>query len=105
MVEAGGGVIVPQLFLWSTRPTATAHHHHNDCTDNVEPTRHIILYDQASEGVMSLRKMKKETRSVREVADSLGKRLQVVRHKEFLECIASYDIGILDEGDLFDDQV
>jgi hypothetical protein len=99
MVEAGGGRIVSQLFLWSTRSTATAHHHHSD-----EPTRHIILYDQASEGVMSLRKMKMELRSVGEMALSLGKRVQVVHHKEFLESIASYDIDILDADDPFVDQ-
>ncbi|KAG0007149.1 Breast cancer 1, early onset [Modicella reniformis] len=105
MIETGGGIIVSELFLRSTQSTAThhRHHHRSDNIESAEPRRHILLYDQASEGVMSLRKMKTKVHSVRKVAQSLGKRVEVVHYKVLLDCIASYDIGVLSETDLFVD--
>lgn len=99
MIEAGGGMVVSQLFLWSKRSTATTHDH-NDSTDNAIPTRHIILFDKANEGV---RRMKMDIQSVKEVARSLEERVQVVHHKDFLDCITTYDIDALDSDDPSDD--
>lgn len=100
MIEAGGGMVVSQLFLWSTRSTVLR----SDGADNAQPTRHIILYHQANDGLRNLRRLKTEVQSVSEVARTLGRRVQVVHHKEFLDCIASYDINTMGESDLYADQ-
>ncbi|KAF9358604.1 BRCA1-associated RING domain protein 1 [Mortierella sp. NVP85] len=99
MIEAGGGMVVSQLFSWSMRSTVLR----SDGTDNAHPTRHIILYNQANDGVRNLRRLKTEIRSVSEVARTLDRRVQVVHHREFLDCIASYDISTMGESDLYAD--
>ncbi|KAF8939434.1 hypothetical protein BGZ58_009789 [Dissophora ornata] len=99
MVRAGGGTVVPQLFLRDTRSAKSYTLAMDDQEENYR-VRHIILYDQASEGVVSLKKLKTEVRSMRELAKSLGKRVEVVQRNILLDCIAQYDMDKLIESSI-----
>ncbi|KAF9352438.1 Breast cancer 1, early onset [Mortierella sp. AD094] len=101
MIRAGGGVIVPQLFLRDTRfARSIASQRNNDqASDRNEsdPVRHLLLYDQANDGVMSLKKLKTEVRMVKELGQSLGKQVEVTQCKILFDCIAQYDMSQLVE--------
>ncbi|KAF9292532.1 hypothetical protein BGZ68_003438 [Mortierella alpina] len=71
MIRAGGGIVVPQLFLGDTR-----------------------------NGVVSLKKLRTEVESMRTLADTLGKRVELVQCKSLLDCIAQYDMSTLVESTL-----
>ncbi|KAG0277626.1 hypothetical protein BGZ95_005630 [Linnemannia exigua] len=63
MIKTGGGIIVPKLFQ---RDRSAA-------VNNGSFTRHVLLYDQASEGVMSLKKLRSEIEAAQLQGHSIGK--------------------------------
>ncbi|KAI7824706.1 hypothetical protein BC939DRAFT_449799 [Gamsiella multidivaricata] len=101
IIRTGGGTVVPQLFLRDTRFARSIASHHNSADTDVvdESTRHLILYDHTSEGVMSLKKLKTEVRSMKELAQSLGKTVRVVHCKNLFDSIAKYDMNQLVDTD------
>jgi len=99
MIRAGGGIVVPQLFLRDTK-SAKSHALAMDDREGDDRMRHIILYDQASEGVVSLKKLKTEVRSMKELAKSLGKHVEAVQRNILLDCIAQYDMDELKESSI-----
>ncbi|KAG0373928.1 hypothetical protein BGX24_011059 [Mortierella sp. AD032] len=82
MVKTGGGTIAPKLFQ----------------RDSDGFTRHVLLYDQASDGVMSLKKLKSEIESTQLQGLSSGKVVAVVPCKSLLDCISQYDMDKLVES-------
>ncbi|CAO3568513.1 unnamed protein product [Mortierella alpina] len=104
MIRAGGGVVVPQLFLGDTRLSKSIRAHDDPSADHsaarTSPHRHLILHDLASNGVVSLKKLRTEVESMRKLADTLGKRMELVQCKSLLDCIAQYDMSSLVESTL-----
>ncbi|KAF9958939.1 hypothetical protein BGZ72_010620 [Mortierella alpina] len=104
MIRAGGGIIVPQLFLGDTRLSKSIRAHEDITADQLtartSPRRHLILHDLASNGVVSLKKLRTEVESMRELADTLGKQIELVQCKSLLDCIAQYDMSTLEESTL-----
>ncbi|KAF9575513.1 hypothetical protein EC968_002774 [Mortierella alpina] len=104
MIRAGGGMVVPQLFLGDTRLSKSIRAH-DDVSANhsgarTSPHRHLIVHDLASNGVVSLKKLRTEVESMRKLADTLGKRIELVQCKSLLDCIAQYDMSTLVESNL-----
>ncbi|KAF9186476.1 hypothetical protein BGZ51_002004 [Haplosporangium sp. Z 767] len=102
MIRSGGGTIVTQLFQEATRTSRigsaiSRSNSPNNGSSLGGPSRHLILYDQASDGVVSLKKLKTTVESVRTLAHSLGERAEVVQCKTLLDCIAEYNIDNLAE--------
>ncbi|KAF9900947.1 hypothetical protein EC991_006721 [Linnemannia zychae] len=89
MVKAGGGTIVPKFFQRDRSAVGT----NSDST-----IRHVLLYDQASDGVMSLKKLRSEIESTQLQGLSMGKKVSVVPCKNLLDCISRYDMGMLVES-------
>ncbi|KAF9918436.1 BRCA1-associated RING domain protein 1 [Lobosporangium transversale] len=104
MIRAGGGRVVPQLFLRDMRfaksIAATTLPPPSENGNDNNTVRHLIVFDQAGEGVISSRKLKTEVKAMRELGQSLGKRVEVVQRKILLECIAAYDMDRLVEADI-----
>ncbi|KAF9209886.1 hypothetical protein BGZ49_010416 [Haplosporangium sp. Z 27] len=101
MIRAGGGTVVPQLFLRDTRlAKSIASQRSNDQTSDQKdsnPVRHLLLYE-ANGGVMSLKKLKTDIQMVRELAQSYGKHVEVTQCKVLLDCISQYDMSSLDNN-------
>ncbi|KAF9129334.1 Breast cancer 1, early onset [Mortierella sp. 14UC] len=89
MVKTGGGTITPKLFQ---RDRSAA------ITNSSSLTRHVLLYDQASDGVMSLKKLRSEIESTQLQGLSIGKVVAVVPCKSLLDCISQYDMDKLVES-------
>ncbi|KAG0259601.1 hypothetical protein BG011_002533 [Mortierella polycephala] len=102
MIRSGGGTVVTQLFLGTIRSSRIGRAISRSRSPNDEdnfgtPSRHLILYDQASDGVVSLKKLKTTVEFVQTLAHSLGKKVEVVQCKTLLDCIAEYNIDNLEE--------
>ncbi|KAG9067754.1 hypothetical protein KI688_011341 [Linnemannia hyalina] len=82
MIKIGGGTAVPRL---SQRDRSTA-------ANDGGNTKHVLLYDQTNDGVLSLKKLKVEIESVQEQALSIGKTVSIVPCKVLLDCISQYDM-------------
>ncbi|KAK3816736.1 MAG: hypothetical protein JOS17DRAFT_758815 [Linnemannia elongata] len=88
MIKTGGGTVVPRL---SQRDRSTA-------TNDGGNTKHVLLYDQTNDGVLSLKKLKVEIESVRAQGLSIGKTVSVVPCKVLLDCISRYDLDKMVES-------
>ncbi|KAF9538920.1 hypothetical protein EC957_006033 [Mortierella hygrophila] len=82
MIKTGGGAVVPRLFQRDRSTVA------NDSGN----TKHVLLYDQTNDGVLSLKKLKVEIESVQEQGLSIGKTVSIVPCKVLLDCISQYDM-------------
>ncbi|KAG0306374.1 BRCA1-associated RING domain protein 1 [Dissophora globulifera] len=109
IVRAGGGTVVSRLFLGDAK-VAKASASRNAKSDSGDapssreeqgrPERHFILYDQSNDGVMSLKRLRTEARSMREMARSLGKHAEIVQCKALFDCVAQYDLSKLVEASI-----
>ncbi|KAF9922712.1 hypothetical protein FBU30_007153 [Linnemannia zychae] len=84
IIKIGGGTIVPKLFH---RDRFSANNNSNSSY-----IKHILLYDQANDGVMSLKKLKSEVEATRRQSSSVGKAFTVVTCRNLLDCISQYDM-------------
>ncbi|KAI1318181.1 Breast cancer 1, early onset [Mortierella claussenii] len=123
IIRAGGGSVVPQLFLRESRfakslaegdsvadvstssfsrqaIAADSSHRLTASQMDAGPVRHLLLFDQAGEGVISSRKLKTEVKAMRDLGLSLGKRVEVVQRKVLFECIAAFDMSKLVEAEV-----
>ncbi|KAG0069942.1 hypothetical protein BGZ89_001785 [Linnemannia elongata] len=82
MIRTGGGAVVARLFQ---RDRSTA-------ANDGDNTKHVLLYDQTNDGVLSLKKLKVEIKSVQAQALSIGKTVSIVPCKALLDCISQYDM-------------
>lgn len=88
MVRTGGGTVVPRLSQ-RDRPTAA---------NGGGYTKHVLLYDQTNDGVLSLKKLKAEIESTQALGRSLGKTVSIVPCKTLLDCISQYDMDKMVES-------
>ncbi|KAF8945593.1 BRCA1-associated RING domain protein 1 [Haplosporangium gracile] len=83
MVKTGGGTTVSRL---SQCDRSTAINGSGDFT------KHVLLYDQTNDGVMSLKKLKADIGSILAQGRSIGKEVSIVPCKTLLDCISQYDM-------------
>ena len=88
MIKTGGGTVVPKL---SQRDRSTA-------ANDGGNIKHVLLYDQTNDGVLSLKKLKVEIESVQEQGRSIGKTVSIVPCKVLLDCISQYDMDKMVES-------
>ncbi|KAF9090455.1 hypothetical protein BGX23_005953 [Mortierella sp. AD031] len=96
MVRVGGGTIVPRLFQ-RDRSVAPNSESSNTNGGSSNYSRHVLLYDQASDGVMSLKRLKSEVETAQAQGLPIGKIVEVVPCKTLLDCISQYDMERLIE--------
>ncbi|KAF9155002.1 BRCA1-associated RING domain protein 1 [Linnemannia schmuckeri] len=83
MIKTGGGTVVSRL---SQRDRTTA------ANGSGGFTKHVLLYDQTNDGVMSLKKLKADIESTMAHGRSIGKEVSIVPCKTLLDCISQYDM-------------
>ncbi|KAG0288886.1 BRCA1-associated RING domain protein 1 [Linnemannia gamsii] len=88
MVRTGGGAVVPRLSQ-RDRPTVASGGGY---------AKHVLLYDQTNDGVLSLKKLKAEIESTQALGRSLGKAVSIVPCKALLDCISQYDMDKMVES-------
>jgi hypothetical protein len=88
MVRTGGGTVVSRLSQRDRSTTANSGGY----------TKHVLLYDQTNDGVLSLKKLKAEIESTLALGRSLGKIVSIVPCKNLLDCISQYDMDKMVES-------
>ena len=86
--------MVSQLFRQDTW-SQDVHVHHHAATPPPPLLKHLLVFDQANEGVLKVKKLRTETEACMDLARPLGKTVDVVRSLDLLNCIAQYDMDRL----------
>ncbi|KAF9438621.1 BRCA1-associated RING domain protein 1 [Entomortierella beljakovae] len=96
MIRTGGGMVVPQLFR-DTRFAKSISGRNSNKGDHVDELRHILLFS-GNDGVVHLKKVRTDIQTVKDIAKSLGKRVETAQSRSLLDCIAQYDMSKLIES-------